>query len=425
MWRSIARSLLLLMESNGVPEINKALLRFLYAIYNPALRMREGVSRITVSPAEWERLVAYRGKRAMLLCNHPTWHDPPVVFGLSRLLGDPFYFAAMEELFEGIVGEVVRRIGVFPIKRGKPDRKALKICQSILTDHNGKLVLFPEGEAHERNDVRLPISEGGDGAAQIGFWAATALMERGDGADISMPIIVLSVFYALQSDPAPALHKGIARVEKILGLAHEESPLESRFARAERFALNGVEHRLGLDVRYDVNDNERLTRLRERIEEKVCVTLNAPLPLAKDSHLRIRSLYSLIQDIRNVPVAGMNERDRRIHEALLQEAQLCYKDIERVQRWVVAGLDAPGEGSSAERLAERLRRLEAEVLGQVRTHFTYEAIIRVAEPFDLCEMLPLYKTARREAIRQATLRTEALFDGFLHEWRDRKQKYLT
>jgi hypothetical protein len=40
-------------------------------------------------------------------------------------------------------------------------------------------------------------------------------------------------------------------------------------------------------------------------------------------------------------------------------------------------------------------------------------------------MLPLYKTARREAIRQATLRTEALFDGFLHEWRDRKQKYLT
>lgn len=422
------------MESNGVPQnntpqINTNLLRFIYAIYPAALRLREGVARITVAPEEWARLTALKGKRAMLLCNHPSWHDPPVVFGLSRLLNEPFYYVAMEELFTDFTGKIVRNVGVFPIRRGRPDRKALKICQNILTERNAKLVFFPEGEATERNDVRLPIGEGGDGAAQIGFWAASALTEKaekGEIADAAMPFLVLSVFYRCLGNAASLLERGVAHVEKYAGLISNSAPLDERLRKAESFALNGLEQELNLDILKDISDDERLTRLRERIEEKTCAALNALPPAATDAHLRIRALYSLIYDYRSAPILLVGESDdntepgRRIREARRRQADAIYREVERVQRFAVGGLDAPGEGGSPERLAERLRRLEAELFGRVRTHFVYEANIRIAKPFDLTEMLPLYKTARREAIRQATARTEEIMDNFLRQWQDRE-----
>ena len=411
------------MESN-LPQQNQALINFLYGIYPVALRMREGISRITIAPEEWERLAALRDKRALVMCNHPTWHDPPIIFGVARKLGEYFYYAAMEELFTGVVGKIVSQLGVFPIKRGRPDRKALRICQSVLTERNGKLVFFPEGEAQGRNDFVLPLGEGGDGAAQIGFWALNALAERGETA--ALPFITLGAFYQCEGDPMPALRGGIARIEDFLGIKPGNLTLRERFTQAERYVLADIEREFNLPLIKDISEEERLSRLRECIEERVSLLLNKTPTPASEAHLRIRNLYQMVYDYRDVSnsAGGANDeltgQERRLREARRQIAQRCYNEIERIQRWVVTGLDAPDGLETPERFAERLYRLEEELFQRRRTRLIYQAIIRVADPFDLAEYLPVYKTARREAVRQVTERIETQLWDFVREWRARE-----
>ena len=407
------------MESN-LPQQNQALINFIHGIYPVGIRLMEGVTSVTFAPEEWERLAALRGKRAMILCNHPTWHDPPIVFGVAGRLKESFYYAAMDELFVGVVGKIVSQLGVFPIKRGKSDRKALRICQAILTERDGKLVFFPEGEAQGRNDRVLPLGEGGDGAAQIGFWALNALAEK--GKEVTLPIVTLAAFYRCHSDPTRDLERGITNIERFLGIIPGEPSLNARFRQAEQKVIIDMEREFNLSVTKDISDSERLKCFYDYIEERVCAVLNTTPPAATEVHLKIRTLYQAVYDFRdglNVKGREATAQERRLEALRRLTAQDCYAQIERVQRWVVGGLDTPDSASSPERLAERLYRLEFELLGRQRTRLLYDVTMRVAEPFDLTEYLPVYKTARREAIHRVTTRIEAQLWDFVNQWNER------
>lgn len=92
----------------------------------------------------------------LILSNHLADVDPVVIWYASRR---PIHFMAKSELFEmRILGRFIRYCRAFPVKRGEPDRQAIKHAVRLL--RAGECVaIFPEGQLSE--DGRLqPILPG-------------------------------------------------------------------------------------------------------------------------------------------------------------------------------------------------------------------------------------------------------------------------
>ncbi len=78
----------------------------------------------------------------LLVSNHLNLVDPPV---LGALLPRRIVFMAKEELFHiFFIGWVVKSYGAFPVKRGRPDRHALRTAVAVL-EKGGVVGMFPEG----------------------------------------------------------------------------------------------------------------------------------------------------------------------------------------------------------------------------------------------------------------------------------------
>lgn len=77
----------------------------------------------------------------IVVSNHVSLIDPPV---LSAVLPRKVIFMAKEELFSGPMGWLIRAYEAFPVRRGEPDRQALRRSLEVLRSGLA-LGLFPEG----------------------------------------------------------------------------------------------------------------------------------------------------------------------------------------------------------------------------------------------------------------------------------------
>lgn len=79
----------------------------------------------------------------VILCaNHASMHDP-IMLGIAA--PRPVSFMAKEELFRNpVLRFLVRGLGAFPVRRGHPDRAALKRAFDVLQT-GGCFGVFPEG----------------------------------------------------------------------------------------------------------------------------------------------------------------------------------------------------------------------------------------------------------------------------------------
>ncbi len=92
----------------------------------------------------------------LVVANHLSDIDPIAVqFACARHI----HFMAKSELFEmrGL-GRIIRWFGAFPVKRGQPDRGAIKHAVRLLQE--GKVVcVFPEGQLSEDGSLQ-PLQPG-------------------------------------------------------------------------------------------------------------------------------------------------------------------------------------------------------------------------------------------------------------------------
>ncbi|MFW6278654.1 MAG: lysophospholipid acyltransferase family protein [Bacillota bacterium] len=87
----------------------------------------------------------------IVMANHQSYCDPPL---LGTILNRRIYFLAKKELFDTpVFGWVLNKIGVIPIKRGKPDLKALRRSFAVLKE-NKVLGVFPEGTRNKPGSNR-------------------------------------------------------------------------------------------------------------------------------------------------------------------------------------------------------------------------------------------------------------------------------
>ncbi|MGI6588544.1 MAG: lysophospholipid acyltransferase family protein [Peptococcia bacterium] len=92
----------------------------------------------------------------VLIGNHVSLWDPVI---LACSVDRTVHFMAKEELFKiPLLGKLISLLNAFPIKRGQPDRNALRIANKTLKD--GKVLgLFPEGQRSKTGEL-LPFHPG-------------------------------------------------------------------------------------------------------------------------------------------------------------------------------------------------------------------------------------------------------------------------
>ena len=87
----------------------------------------------------------------LVVANHLNLADPPIV---SISLGRTAMFMAKEELFRSRLSSYfISRLGVFPVHRGRLDRKALRQAERALA-RDLALVMFPEGSRSQNGQLQ-------------------------------------------------------------------------------------------------------------------------------------------------------------------------------------------------------------------------------------------------------------------------------
>jgi 1-acyl-sn-glycerol-3-phosphate acyltransferase len=77
----------------------------------------------------------------VVIANHSALVDGPLLFGL---LGRRAVFWVKQEMFTGVAGWGLRRIGQVPVRRGEADRRPLAAAVTVLRG-DGLIGVFPEG----------------------------------------------------------------------------------------------------------------------------------------------------------------------------------------------------------------------------------------------------------------------------------------
>jgi 1-acyl-sn-glycerol-3-phosphate acyltransferase len=118
--------------------------RFLFPIVNWLARL---VAQVSVSGVE----NMPRNGGVLVISNHMTNLDALM---LGMCFKRQLHFMAKIELFRNpLLARVISALNAFPVRRGEPDRAALRQAESLL--HSGRVVaIFPEGHRSRHNSVQ-------------------------------------------------------------------------------------------------------------------------------------------------------------------------------------------------------------------------------------------------------------------------------
>lgn len=405
-------------ESPDLPPIDERVLRIVNIAYSRVMKMRERVTEIRfATPEDEAQLHTLRGKRVLFLPNHPTASDPQVIFGLSKILDESFRYVAMEELFEGAIGAIVTRIGAFPVRRGMPDRAALKKCQASLLIPGGKLVMFAEGEAHGQNDYLLPLNPG---FAQVAFWAMEKLREaEGDNADILLQPVAIKYRFVDADDACRQITDGLEKVEHDLGI--ESDPHASLFRRVRDASLTilaGIEQEYDIPIDKEADTDDRLEVLYSVLEARVAAMLRVSLPKETNMVHRMRTLFNAAYAYREKMENGETRYAHRLQERRQWIADACLADLRRVENFMGVREKRLEADATLEQISEMLVRLEVELYGDKRTRPLRDATIAMGEPFSTSERFPAYKADKRQEVADVTSDVETRLRDLLNELKD-------
>jgi hypothetical protein len=120
----------------------------------------------------------------------------------------------------------------------------------------------------------------------------------------------------------------------------------------------------------------------------------------------MRSLINAVHAVTHDDTPLRSPYEARLRAVQRERALPLLNDLDRLANLIAIQDGYVGAVPSAERMADTLRRLETEILGEARCTGPRRCRLAVGVPFDLSEYLPEYVTDKRAAVRSATARLE-------------------
>ena len=130
----------------------------------------------------------------VVVSNHASDFDPPL---LSSCVGRPVAYMAKEELFQvPVLKQAIALYGAYPVKRGSPDRSALRAAMGFLEKNwaagvfltgtrtpDGKIVDPKLGAAWLAAKTQAPL-------LPVSLWGTHAIFRKGSALPRSVPLTI-------------------------------------------------------------------------------------------------------------------------------------------------------------------------------------------------------------------------------------------
>lgn len=362
-------------------------------------------------------LAILRDQPCLLLCNHPTFVDPMVMFLLSGVVQRSFYYLAAHERFSGLEGWLFQRIGAYSIRRGQADRDSIAYTLKLLTQPDCKLVIFPEGGCSFQNDTVMPFRPG---AVQMALQALAK-------TDRDFYVVPISLKYRYTGQMTAIIEKTLTNLEQALQVTRQGSYYD-RLRQVAAAVMQRFEQEYGLSPDPALLDwNQRITRLKAQVLEQCEQRLqlsSAPNEPNRERVYRIQRAIetrSLAVDNSNAPPIGLGqgsgdarENDHQNNLAPLsgRPAPLGSNDDWEIMRRSlsrVLNFDAIYDGYVAERptperFLDTLIRLERSVfeIDQPVAKGHRQAFLRIGQPVNLRHYRDDYQRDRSATVQRLT-----------------------
>lgn len=387
------------------PLINPFVVGVLWALF--PLLLRWGGLSVKVDAENLKKLKQYKGKRMLLLPNHPTGEEPVVLFEIFRWMREVVNFVAAREVFDwehGFRGWVLRRVGAYSIIRGTADRESFMTSKKILTEGLHRLIIFIEGEISRGTDTLIPFESG---VIQLAFWAQESLMKeatkaqkKGDEEQSAPPIylapLAIKYFYRPGSETQQEI--ALTNLEQAVGIPTE--PGKSTYQRVRDIGLKVLEVQEALHNLVPLTDvplTQRVEAIKHRMLKKMELFLDLkPAPDATTLN-RLREIRNtmdhLIHSYENPE--ELTDYEKRMVEHLRVALSEFYADLDRVVYFLTYNENYLLENQTPERFIDAIRRLEREVYGKPKLTYRRVAHVKVGDPINLQEKFPEYEQDKK------------------------------
>jgi len=401
-----------------IPPIENRFIPWLASkIYFPLLRAMQNIREIKINDADIAKLKSFKNERLLFFTNHPSTAEPPLVFYLGRLLGQPFKFMASRQVFNwqgGAIGWFIRRIGAYSVIAGIADRDAMKLTRKILSEPQGKLVIFPEGEPTSGEvDTLMPFQAG---VAQLGLWGLEDAMKLDPNADINvwygfMKFVITSPRQKILHD----LDKSLARIEKKLGVDASEKHLLHRFLTVGRYLLEQAEKEFAVTPDFAKGFDYRIGAVRHAMLDRLAAKLQfSGYDKNEDAIRKWRKLFALVE------LHQLKYPDPKLPKLSAKIIKEAHRDAVFIFDFIVMKRDYILDRPTPERLYEWLDRYESylfkkipRALGGVPSHLPRRAHILFGKAYKMSEILPKDRKDRRAAVENFTARLRSDMEKLL------------
>jgi 1-acyl-sn-glycerol-3-phosphate acyltransferase len=316
------------------------------------------------------QLIDLRHDRVLLLPNHPTFHEPIVLFLLAGRLGQAFYYLGAHEQFQGFLGKLLQRAGGYSIRRGLADRASIAQTLALLAQPECHLVIFPEGGCSFQNDTVMPFRVG---AIQMAFQAMAKDVRQGHPIP-DLYVVPISIKYRYTQPMDEVIDRTLTRLEQALadrqtatGKLPQEKPAHkngidgiSAYERLRAIAshvLVQMEHEYSITPMPQVTWNDRIQTLKRHVLNQC--EQHYGLKSAEDEHDRERAykILSAMQMHAEALEAGEGAQDTVWTGTFIRKSMIRLLNFDAIYDGYVAEQPTP------ERFLDTLTRLEREVLG--------------------------------------------------------------
>lgn len=344
-----------------------------------------------------EKLRILKKDRLIYLSNHPSSIEPPIAYYVSSRMGSRFYYMASRNVFTwgfGLVGELIKRIGAFSVLSGGVDRDALKMARKILSEKEGKLVIYPEGMMTGENDNLVPFMPG---IAQIGIWGLDDAKKNDPRAEIHMlPVFVKYILSGSRNSQLNEIENSLRRIETKVKVHPGGRTLLRRFLTVGRVILEQTESELGVP-RADIEGKDfdyRLGRARHTALNQAGNILGVQFDESENAIQKIRSLFTALDSWdagTPLPTTPKNLK--------MEEIEKAKKLVDMAYTFLITKPKNLISYPTAERLMEWVYSFERHVFGQLN-YRPRQAHVLVGDPFSLEPFYQSYQKNKKESLAE-------------------------